>query len=123
MGEQQQAPGAKDLWAQVAQATEGSESMAVWPNSSRGDAVLGVTEERTRYDAWTKAAVNQQAASFRGGVRVSRTGRDLGMPSLTCPRLSPDGGEHHVRWGGGGQETGESAMVTGNERLRRKRQG
>jgi hypothetical protein len=42
MGEQQQAPGAKDLWARVAQATEGSESMAIWPNTSRGDAVLGL---------------------------------------------------------------------------------
>jgi len=42
MGEQQQAPGAKDLWARVAQATEGSESLAIWPNSSRGDAVLGL---------------------------------------------------------------------------------
>ena len=123
MGEQQLAPGAKDLWARVAQATEGSESMAVWPNSSRGNAVLGMTEERARYDAWTKAAVNQEAASFRGGVRVSRTGRDLGMPPLKCPRLSPDGGKHHVRWDGGGQETGERAMVTGDERLRRKRQG
>jgi hypothetical protein len=48
MGEQQQASGAKDLWARVAQATEGSESMAVWPNSSRGDAVLGVTEDPIR---------------------------------------------------------------------------
>lgn len=123
MGEQQQAPGAKDLWARVAQATDGSESMAVWPNSSRGNAILGMAEERARYDAWTKAAVNQQMASFRGGVRVRRTGRDLGMPPLTGPCLSPDGGEHHVRWDGGGQETGERATVSGDERLRRKRQG
>src|SRR5262249_32628576 len=46
MGEQQQAPGAKDLWARVAQATEGSESLAIWPNSSRGDAVLGLDREK-----------------------------------------------------------------------------
>ena len=123
MGEQQQAPGAKDLWARVAQATEGSESMAFGPNTSRGDVVLGLIEERTRYDAWTKAAVNQLVVSFRDGVRVSRTGRDLGMPSLKCPCLSPDGGKHHVRWDGGGQETGERATVSGDERLRRKRQG
>ena len=36
MGEQQQAPGAKDLWVRVAQAMEGSESMAFEPNFSRG---------------------------------------------------------------------------------------
>ena len=46
-----------------------------------------------------------------------------GMPSPIRLRLSPDGREDHVRWGGGGQETGERAMVPGDERLRRKRQG
>jgi hypothetical protein len=102
MGEQQQAPGAKDLWARVAHATEGSESMAFGPNSSRGRPRYSApAEERTRYKAWTKAAVNQQAASFRGGVRVSRTGRDLGIPPPIGSRLSPDGGKRHVRWGGG----------------------
>jgi len=45
------------------------------------------------------------------------------MPPLTGPRLSPDGGKRHVRWGGGGQETGKRATALGNVRLRRKRQG
>ena len=112
MGEQQQAPGAKDLWVRVAQATEGSESMAlVAQHLPRETAVLDSTEERTRYDARAKAAVNRQTASFRDGVCVSRPGRDLGMPPLTGPRLSPDGGKPHVRWEGGGQETGGRAMV------------
>lgn len=128
MGEQQQAPGAKDLWARVAQATEESESMAFGPNSSRGRPRYSApAEERTRYKAWTKAAVNQQAASFRGGVRVSRTGRDLGIPPPTGSRLSPDGGKRHVRWGGGGQETGkaprswEMGACVGNARAVRPR--
>ena len=123
MGEQQQAPGAKDLWARVAQATGGSESMAFGPDSSRGRPRYSVpAEERTRYNARTKAAVNQQAASFRGGVRVSRTGQDLGMPPLIGPRLSPAGGKPHGRWDGGGEETGKATMDSGDARLCRKRQ-
>jgi hypothetical protein len=98
MGEQQQAPGAKDLWARAAQAKGGLRAWAFGPDSSRGRPRYSVsTEERTRHNARTKAAVNQQATSFRDGVRVSRTGRGLGMPSLTGPCLSPDGGKHHVR--------------------------
>src|SRR5439155_14110694 len=94
------------------QATEGSESMAFGPNSSRGRPRYSASaEERTRYDAWTKATVNQQAASFRGGVRVSRTGWDLGMLPLTGPRLSPDGGKRHVRWERGRAGNGTRARA------------
>ena len=123
MGEQQQAPGAKDLWARAALAIGGSESMAFGPNSSCGKPRYSVSaEERTRHNARTKAAVNQQAASFRGGVRVSRTGQDLGMPPLIGSRLSPAGGKPHGRWDGGGEETGKATMDSGDARLRRKRQ-
>jgi hypothetical protein len=72
--------------------------MAFGPDSSRGRPRYSVpAEERTRHNARTKAAVNQQAVSFRGGVRVSRTGQDLGMPPLIGPRLSPAGGKPHGR--------------------------
>jgi len=73
MGEHQQAPGAKDLWARVVRATGESESMAFRPNSSRGRPRYSASaEERTQRDARTKAVVNQQTVSVRGGVRASR---------------------------------------------------
>ena len=48
-----------------------------------------------------------------GGARARSAAKPRGIPSPKGLRLSPAGGEPHGRWGGGGQETGESATDSG----------
>jgi hypothetical protein len=90
------------------------------PTGDRGTRVCG---ERIRADARAKAVVNHWMVERESAGTVLAAIRTVGMPPLIGLHLSPYGRKGHVRWDGGGQETGESAMDPGDGRLRRKRQG
>jgi hypothetical protein len=124
MGEQQQAPGAKDLWVEAAHGWEDSGgSGALTPQLPRKTAV----PERDRGRSSTTARGEGEGQPWdvlvgKGGVRAVWPPPHGNTP-LTGLHLSPAGGKPHGRWEGGGQETGESVMDSGNERLGWKHQG
>src|SRR5262245_1144140 len=88
-------------------------SMAPGSIPPTGDRGTCGSRERTRTDARTKTTANQRERRGETAGTVPAARSLAGMPSPIRLRLSPDGREDHVRWGGGGQETGERAMVLG----------
>ena len=106
MGEQQQAPGAKDLWVKAVQGWEdpgGRWGSALQPPRQRGTREIG---ERTSVKA-TDEGDGKPCGVLAGigGVRAVWQ-PPHGNTALIGLHLSPAGGKPHGRWGGGGEETG-----------------
>ncbi len=68
--------------------------------------------KRTVPEIWAQAAVNRDCIEGIGGVRAGLIRWSLANTAVWDLHLSPDGGKHHVRWGGGGQETGARAQAS-----------
>ena len=123
MGEQQQAPGAKDLWVKAVHGLEdtgGGWGSALQPPRQRGTREIG---ERTSVRATDEGDGKPWGVlAGIGGVRAVWPPLH-GNTALIGLHLSPAGEKPHGRWGGGGEETGEVTMDPRDARLRRKRQG
>src|SRR5262249_4029337 len=104
MGEQQQAPGAKDLWVRVARATEGAEGLAFGPNPSRGDAVLGL--DRGKDPTRRRAEGDGQPASGqlqgRGARQPDWSGSGNAVADMPLPLAGWGKTPGPVGWGRGG---------------------
>ena len=100
MEEQQQAFGAKDLWAEGGLMVEGRGGGWVIPQRSKSlweRSLIKPSDEGDGQPRIGETSIGGMCASL---VAVR------GNTPPTYLRLSPAGGKHHGRWVGGGQETG-----------------
>ena len=105
--------GAKDLWVEVVRQGGGRRAWAlrlISPAGNRG--TQPYAGKTTVHEVWAQAVDNRDCIEGIRGVRAGLMRWSLGNAAAGDLHLSPDGGKHHVRWDGGGQETGARAQVS-----------
>ena len=110
---QHEPSGAKDLWVEGARRSAGRRA---WPLCLTSPADNRGTQpwagETTAHEIWAPTVDNRDCIEGIGGVRAGLIRWSLANSAVADLHLSPDGGKHHVRWGGGGQDTGARAQAS-----------